>query len=337
MGPGDDLTNVQLETGLTADDYRLEHGRFPLEIGSLRFVNDQPLDADWLVETFDFKYAVTSRVPRARRILVLTEPDTDLAPDHVNQFGILVAPQRIAGFTGIWYQSHGALPNRFAIDVTKPGSAAAFTYEELVSLKPPEKRDAVAVVFSRKSILPGHRQRQRFVRRLKQVLGDRLDIFGDGYRKIGLKADAILPYKYHLALENTVMPSYWTEKVADAYLGYALPLVSGPPDLSRWFPEESFIAIDLDDIGRAIDVVVAAIDGDVYVERVPAIVEARRRVIFEERLCPVVARVIAANPSDAAPLAAVETILPAPKRPPIRRIAREIRRIYGRLDMVLRP
>ena len=47
------------------------------------------------------------------------------------------------------------------------------------------------------------------------------------------------------------MPSYWTEKLADAYLGYALPVVSGPNNLAEWFPEESFVPIDIDDPARA--------------------------------------------------------------------------------------
>ena len=328
---------VQLDCGSDDHVLRTEYPRFPHEIGALRFVNDNPLGADWLVETLDIRHAVTTHVPRARRILVLTEPDTDLAADYVNQFGILVAPQFIAGYTGTWYQGHGALPNRFSRDVTKPGFASAYTYEELVVLEPPEKRDAVAVVLSRKSLLPGHRRRLRFVQRLKTVLGDRLDVFGEGHRTIGLKADAILPYKYNLALENTVMPSYWTEKVADAYLGFALPFVSGPPDLARWFPEESFVPIDLDDTARAIEIVVAGLDGDIYASRLPAIIEARNRVIHRERLCPMIARVIAAHPNEAPRLAQAETVLPAPKRPPRRRIAREIRRIYGRLDILLRP
>ena len=277
------MTIVQLATSLNADDYRLEHGRFPLEIGPLRFVDDSAADADWLVATYDIKHAIATRVPRERRIMLQTEPDVDLAPDYLNQFGILVSPQPMTGFTGIWHQGHGALPNRFARDVTKPGFASAYTYEELVALEPPDKRNAVAVVFSRKSILPGHRRRQRFVRRLKAVLGDRLDVFGDGYVKIGLKADAILPYKYHLALENTVMPSYWTEKVADAFLGFALPFVSGAPDLARWFPEDSFVPIDLSNVDQAVETVVSTMNRDIHADRLPAIREARRRVIQDER------------------------------------------------------
>ncbi len=328
---------VQLDCGIDAEVQKSEYPRFPLEIGALRFVNDDALGADWLVATLDIRHSIATHVPRERRILILTEPDTDLPTDYVNQFGILVAPQFIAGFAGAWYQGHGALPNRFARDVTKTGFASAYTYEELAALEPPEKRDAVAIVLSRKSLLPGHRRRLRFVRRLKQALGDRLDVFGDGHRKIGLKADAILPYKYHLALENTVMPSYWTEKVADAYLGFALPFVSGPPDLSRWFPEGSFVPIDLDDMGTAIATVVSGIDRDIYADRLPAIVEARNRVLRDERLCPMIARVIAAHQNAAPRLAQAETVLPVPRRPPLVRIAREIRRICGRLDVTLRP
>ena len=192
-------------------------------------------------------------------------------------------------------------------------------------------------MLSRKSLLPGHRRRLRFVRRLKAVLGDRLDVFGDGHRKIGLKADAILPYKYHLALENTVMPAYWTEKVADAYLGFALPLVSGPPDLARWFPADSFVPLDLDDTPAAIETVVSAIDSDIHAGRLPAIVEARTRVLRDERLCPMIARVIAAHPNAAPRLAGEQTVAPLPRRPPPARIAREVRRILARLDVALRP
>ena len=133
------------------------------------------------------------------------------------------------------------------------------------------------------------------------------------------------------------MPSYWTEKVADAYLGFALPFVSGPPDLARWFPAESFVPINLDDISGAVETVVSGIAGDIYAGRLPAIVAARNRVLHDERLCPMIARVIAAHPNAAPQLDRVETVLPAPRPPPLARIAREIRRLYGRLDMALRP
>ncbi len=94
-----------------------------------------------------------------------------------------------------------------------------------------------------------------------------------------VKADVILPNKYHLVLENTVMPFYWTEKLADAYLGFALPLVSGATNLAEWFPPESFVWIDIDDPQQAVATITAAIDNDLYSGRQAAIAEARERLI----------------------------------------------------------
>ena len=323
---------VQLECSLDDETVRTEYPAFPLDIGALHFVTDAPDRADWLVSAFEIKHGIVTRVPRERRILMLTEPVSNLPARYANQFGILVAPQSIRSFSGIWHQSHAALPSGFARDVTRAGRPSLYPYDQLVSLQPPEKRDAITVVVSNKTLFPGHRRRLAFVRLLKEAIGDRLEVYGDGLHKVAIKANVILPYKYHLVLENTVMPSYWTEKLADAYLGYALPVVSGPNNLAEWFPEESFVSIDIDDPEAAIATIKTVLDDDIYARRLPAIMEARNRLIRNERLCPLIARVIGAHPNSAPLLAAAETIAPAPKLPPLARIAREIRRSYWKLD-----
>ena len=240
-----------------------------------------------MVATFEIKHSFATRVPRERRILVLTEPVADLPARYVNQFGILVAPQFIRSFSGIWHRSHGALPSAFARDVTsRRVSRRSTAYDELVALQPPEKRDAITVVVSGKTLLPGHRRRLRFLRLLKDAIGDRLEVYGDGLHKIPVKADAILPYKYHLVLENTVMPSYWTEKLADAYLGYALPVVSGPNNLAEWFPEESFVPIDIDDPARAIATIKAVIDDDIYAAPAAGDRRSARSPVAERKAVP---------------------------------------------------
>ena len=43
--------------------------------------------------------------------------------------------------------------------------------------------------------------------------------YGDD-KSIENKKDAIDPYAYSIALENKAMNNYWTEKIADVYLGY---------------------------------------------------------------------------------------------------------------------
>ena len=336
VGSENGLSIVQLECGLSEPIVRTEYPTFPLTLGSLHFTTEGADRADWLVAAFEIKYGFTTRVPRERRILVLTEPVADLPTSYANQFGILVAPQFIKSFSGVWYRSHGALSFAFARDVTYPEQPSIYSYEQLVALQPPEKRDAITVIVSGKTLFPGHRRRLRFLRLLKEAIGDRLEIYGDGLHKVPIKADVILPYKYHLVLENTVMPFYWTEKLADAYLGYALPVVSGATNLSEWFPQESFVSIDIDNPEQAIATVIAALNADIYSGREPAIAEARNRLIRNERLCPLIARVIAAHSNSSALLTAAATITPAPKLPVIARVSREIRRSYWKLDGRLR-
>lgn len=327
---------VDLRPGVGESVLAVEHGAFPLALGGLQFAVAPAGEPDWLAVAFNVTEPVATRVPRARRILLLTEPVAALPSAYVNQFGILVAPQPIAGFTGIWHPSHAALASFFPLDMSRPGRPSRWSHDDLVSLRPPEKRDALSAVLSRKTVLPGHRKRLRLVCALKAALGDRFDIYGDGFQSVPVKADAILPYKYHLVIENTVMPSYWTEKLADAFLGYALPVVTGPPDLDRWFPPSSFVRIHIDRPDAAATAIAEAIDANLYESRTGAIAEARLRVLRDERLCPVLARVIAAHPDATPRLATPETVIPMPKETGLRRVGRELRRLYWQIDDRLR-
>jgi hypothetical protein len=308
------LTVVHLQPGWSESSLRQQHPAFPVQIGGLRFSVDEADQADWFVAMQFSRRGAQTRVPRSRRILVVTEPDGHFPLAYINQFGLLVSPFGVPGFSGRWFQSHGALPawfGRMLFSDTPPD----MVFERLLALPVPPKRDAVSAVVSTKISMAGHRLRLRFLRVLAARLGRRLELYGRGIREISDKADAILPVKYHLVLENTVMPSYWTEKLADAFLGHALPLVAGPPDLERWFPPDSFVPIDLNDPEGAAGLVSSAIDRDLYAERQEAIAVARRHLLLDERLCPVLARAIASVPHDDTPrLDKPVTIRPVPRR-----------------------
>ena len=87
--------------------------------------------------------------------------------------------------------------------------------EEQIRSFPKLKR--LSAVCSNKADTAGHRLRLRFLRKLKDVLGDDFDWFGRGVRDLGhRRLDGLANYHYHLALENGRVPHYWTEKLADA-------------------------------------------------------------------------------------------------------------------------
>jgi hypothetical protein len=120
----------------------------------------------------------------------------------------------------------------------------ALGYDELSPLPPGTKSNRISVVCSNLTTTPGQRQRLALLDYLKAELGDAIVHYGRGFNPIGDKLDAILPHRFHLVLENSSSPDYWTEKLADAYLGWAYPIYSGCPNLHDYFPSNGFTPVD---------------------------------------------------------------------------------------------
>ena len=205
-------------------------------------------DADCIAVCDQLPHGYRTTLPRERRILLVSEPPNvaRYPARYVNQFAVLVSPFQVKGFRGRHVRSHPALPWHFgwkrAVDpgVDENHADWFMSFREIRGIPIPEKTRALSAVTSTKHFTREHRRRLDFVSRFGAVAGGRLDVFGDGIRRIREKADAILPYRYHLVLENNTTDSFWTEKLADAFLGYSLPLFSGCRDLARWFPEQSY-------------------------------------------------------------------------------------------------
>lgn len=75
----------------------------------------------------------------------------------------------------------------------------------------------LSVIISTKARTPLQSQRLRLV----DYLGTKLpqfEVFGVGLRPVADKAQVLSRYRYHLAIENSIHPGYWTEKLADPIL-----------------------------------------------------------------------------------------------------------------------
>lgn len=153
-----------------------------------------------------------------------------------------------------------------------------YGYDYLKALPRPQKQNAVAVVCSDTAKTPGQRKRLAFLAALKQRLGSRLIHFGKGFNPVGDKMEAIAPFRFQLVLENSVSNHYWTEKLSDAYLGWAFPLYCGCPNLGDYFPAESFQMLDLDDVETAVRLIQALLDEPTE-PWLPALTEARNRIL----------------------------------------------------------
>ena len=120
--------------------------------------------------------------------------------------------------------------------------------------------------------------------------------FGKGFKWIETKAEAIDDYEFHVAIENHYAPHVWTEKLADTFLGYAVPIYYGCPNIFDYFPEDSIILIDIYNIEGSIEKIkeIISTPGE-YERRLPAIKEARRKVIEEYNLLSMIDKIVTEN------------------------------------------
>jgi hypothetical protein len=158
-------------------------------------------------------------------------------------------------------------------------------FDDLASAPIPPKVKRVSVVTSTLRSTSGHAVRNRFLERLsRHRIARFIDFYGGGRRLIEDKWDAIAPYKYHLALENSSRLHYWTEKLADAFLGYSLPIYWGCRNIGDFFATESVIPLDLLRTSQAVETVERVLDEDPYEVRLESVLESRARVLTDYNL-----------------------------------------------------
>jgi hypothetical protein len=269
-------------------------------LGGCEFVFDpQSLDYDWLVvydrfprvngERFS-KWREPLACPPEQTIFVTVEPSSIkfYEPGFLNQFGHVLTGHEP------WSISHpGVIRSQPGLKwfYGDAGATRKSLDTMLAEQAPVKTRDLATVCSSKKQKHTLHSRRFEFTQRLKDALPG-LDVFGHGVRPMADKAEAVDPYRYHIAIENHRCDHHWTEKVSDAFLGWALPIYCGCPNLSEYFPPESFIQIDIDNFEAALQTVHDAIASNQYEKRLEAIRAARERVLTRYNLFAVIDQIV---------------------------------------------
>jgi hypothetical protein len=255
-------------------------------------------DYDWLVVYHDLPPGDTFfteerlNCPRERTMLVTGEPSTItvFGTDYLRQFGWILTfqepwamkhPHVIFHHPGLLW--HYGLPF---------GEGEFITWDRMAATPPPAKTKLISTVCSQRTgNVTLHSTRVDFTWRLKNELPE-LDIFGHGVNPMNDKAEVLDPYRFHIAVENHVYDHHLTEKLPDAFLGYTLPFYHGAANAADYFPAESFIPIDINDFERSREIIKSHLANNEYEDRLPYIVEARRRVLEEQNLFAILSRMI---------------------------------------------
>jgi hypothetical protein len=222
---------------------------------------------------------IRAPVPHSHLMLVTGEPPSlrTYRPRYTSQFAAvrtshpqLLHSNKVVDHEGQpWYYGIGA----------SQAHGPVVDYDFLQRLERPAKPRLISVIASNKVTTDDHRQRLRFVERLKEAFPGQLDVFGRGIRDVSDKADAIYPYRYHIVLENDHSGYYVSEKLTDSYLGWAFPFYSGSLRADELLPKGSFERIDMYDADRSIAIIRASLDSDIANQRHASFAEGRARVL----------------------------------------------------------
>ena len=237
--------------------------------GAYEFTYDPACeDYDWLV-VFDEMPSDREilRCARERTILCTWEPVSikSYSKAYTRQFGHLLTNRPPDAERHPHYHlGRGYFP-WFVREVPKTGTVV-------------EKPKLLSAVCSAKQMKhTKHHARHELVSKLAGTIPE-MDWYGKGVKPLERKEDALVPYKYHVAIENHIGVHHWTEKFSDAILCECLPFYAGDPALTEIFPAECFIPIPIDDPEEAVRIVEAAIANGEYEKRREAILEAKRLI-----------------------------------------------------------
>lgn len=206
------------------------------------------------------------------------------------------------------------------------------TFDELTTCAIPEKIRPISWIVGNVHDLPGHMKRGAFLRAIQFDTELDIDLYGRAVRFIEDKWDGLAPYRYSIAAENTAWPDYWTEKIADCFLAWTVPFYHGCGNLEKYFPADSFIRIDLEKPDEAIAIIKRSLQEDDWARRLPALEEARRRVLYDYQIFPVLTRLLKAEP--VMEQSRIERTVPAYRRSAMtkaRRLIYKARRLYLRM------
>ena len=229
---------------------------------------------------------IKQKTPKSQTLFIAGEPPSikQYSEDYLSQFGAIIcsAPDIQHPTKRLYQQGH---PWFCGCKFQESGEPLVIkAYDDYMADTHIEKTKLLSVVCSDKCSKAGHRKRYEFVKHLKEAFGDEMDLYGTGHNPIADKSDALRSYKYHIAIENSSFPHYWTEKLADSYLEGAYPFYAGCPNLNDYFEQEAYTLIDLNNPIESIKIIRKTIDDDTYEKSRAVLLRSKQRVLNEHNI-----------------------------------------------------
>jgi len=268
------------------------------------YMDDEVKEVDWWIVMEGLAKTEQVACPPENTILIAQENEfmKNYNQKFVNQFAKVVTchktmkhPHKI-----LTQQVH---PSPFLWARTGRG------YDELKAITEIPKTKLMSVVASHKVRTEGQILRNRFINKMKEHFGNKLDCWSNRPGTFGpdtliekdSKWNNIAPYKYYLSIENSSVPHYWTSNLGDAYLAGAYPFYYGHPSVYEYFSKDALTMIDIADIPSSIATIEKVIADNYFEKRQKEIWKARDLVLEKYQIFPMLTDLIQSLPSSKTP------------------------------------
>jgi hypothetical protein len=251
------------------------------------FISPEIKECDYWLVYEGLANRETVRCPREHVIFVTGEPPSirTYDPSFLGQFstvftcrpdivhpGKVVSQPALPWWVGLKFVHTEVWSHKFDPEFS-------LDYDFLKRTGIPKKERLMSIVTSDKTRTKGHERRLAFARWIKKEFEGEVDVFISGERILEDKWDAIAPYKYHIAIENSAYDNYFTEKLTDPFLGMSYPLYYGCPNLADYFPKDAFAFIDINNQDAAERLIRQVIKEERFEKHATALMEAKRLVL----------------------------------------------------------
>lgn len=211
---------------------------------------------------YNVKYCFTTNNDYTHAIILNTAmPELHIPKEHV--IGLAFEPIQFLGLTPRFIQYAQNKIGKYYIG-DKRNLSEPFTehFAYLYHVVPPKKifikkPNLISMMISQKNITPGHAYRHALV---KEILKSNLpvDIYGRGCEQYAKSNDNRLKgafkdsgtvtledsyvmyadYKFHISIENSITPHYFSEKIMDPLLCNTTPVYLGCTNITQYFPNQ---------------------------------------------------------------------------------------------------
>ena len=238
---------------------------------------DIPERCDALIIWNRSEISIEPQLPKCRTAFIMAEPEVvrPISCKFFNQFGFVISqtnkditvPHKVRTPCWPWYAG---------VDFSNPNSKETTKgYDFFKNYAAEPKVAKLSIVTSGRTSLPQHIKRLRFIEKLSELIPQHIEFFGRDSNPVDDKFEALAPFKYHLALENSVDKNSWTEKLADPLLCWTHPFYVGCPNAQDYLPSGSFTALDIDKPDEAASIISSAIENQLWEKQLSEMKKAR--------------------------------------------------------------